>query len=91
MEKKLIVEFNNGKIVEINAETLANSIAERDGGDSHSDAVAVLLNDEMELFMRVWNLPWVEINPHIDCKDQPRPICYCKEWKKGNAKIKVNW
>jgi hypothetical protein len=91
MEKKLIVEFKAGNKVEINAEELVDKIAERIDNDSHSDTVAELLKNELKLFAAVWALPWVEITPHIDCKDQPRPVCLCSEWKKGNAKISINW
>lgn len=93
MEKKLIVEFTFGEKIEVNAEKLANAIAERIEGDSHSDTVAELLNDEFKLFAHVWSLPWVEICPHVlkECELPPRAVCLCNEWKKGNAKISVNW
>ena len=91
MEKKLIVEFNFGNKYEFDAERLANAIAERLDGDSHSDIVAELLNNEFKFFAHIWTLPWVEVNPHIDCVEQPKTVCICKEWKKGNAKISINW
>jgi len=93
MIKKLIVEFNFGKKFVIDAEKVANIIADNDAGDSHSDRVAELLNDEFKLFEVVWDLPWVELCPHTmnDCEEPPTVVCVCKEWKRGNAKISVNW
>jgi len=93
MEKKLIVEFNFGRKIEINAEELAHLIAERHSDDDYSDTVYDLLHDEMKLFSAVWGLPWVEVYPHVlnECGDPPRAVCLCNEWKKGNAKISVNW
>lgn len=92
MEKKVIVKFNTGEKIELDAESVANAIAERRAADSHSDAVAELLKDEFTLFQHIWSLPWIELNPHIKCGDtQPRKICYCNEWRKGNATVSVNW
>jgi hypothetical protein len=93
MEKKLIVEFNFGKRIELDAEAVANTIAEILENDSHADTVAELLNDEIKLFDAVWCLPWVELCPHIikECEEDPKTVCLCNEWKKGNAKISVNW
>jgi hypothetical protein len=93
MEKKLIIDFNFGKRVEIDAESVANAIAERVENDSKSDTVAELLNDEIKLFANVWALPWVEICPHVlnECEYPPRAVCLCNEWKRGNAKISINW
>lgn len=93
MEKKLVIEFDFGKRIEIDAELVANLIAEKDAGDSHSDRVSELLNDELKFFGAIWNLPWIELYPHVplECNEQPRAICVCNEWRKRNAKISINW
>ena len=92
MEKKIIIDFNAGIHMEIDANAVANTIAELRAADSHSDAVAELLKDEFLIFQYIWDLPWVELNPHMKCgENQQRTVCLCNEWKKGNAKVSVNW
>lgn len=94
MEKKLIVEFKNGKKVEINAAELANRIADIDSIDNHSDRVSELLNDEYKIFEAVWNMSWNDVCLRTSNECEPSTEghpCLCKDWKLGKAKISVNW
>ena len=93
MEKKVIIEFNFGEKHEINAEIIAKLIAERFfRNESETDKVRELLNDEMLIFEFIWDLPWVELIPHIaDSACKNKPACSCLAWKRGEAKVSVNW
>lgn len=96
MEKKLIVEFNVGEIYEIDAVELAKLIVDKDPlcKDSPnmepSEFLNLLLEDEFELLSYVWDIPWVEIQPHA-VKISNKYYDISKEWINGDAKIQINW
>lgn len=93
MEKKVIIEFNFGKKHEINAEAVAEIIAERFfGNETKTDKIKEILNDEFIIFEFIWDLPWVELLPHtMDPSCRATPECACLAWKRGEAKVSVNW
>lgn len=93
MEKKVIIEFNFGVKHEIDAEIIAKLIAERFlANESETDAVREILNNDMLIFRFIRELPWVEMLPHVvDNVCRNSPSCSCLAWKRGEAKVSVNW